>query len=258
MSVLPDESDRVPPPSLHALEYSTQRRRFRARFVVVPGVILGIALALKLAWLNFSPQWLAATNQWTLNAAIPPSGTVIFSNDPALMTGLLGQPLYVLLGQINGCWPGISRVSPILERPDATHVRIQDGCSPVGVMAARGGPAVMVLLGYGIASGNPSMAYLPSYRVQMIASLWPGTRATELHYGYRELGLTSSVELTVYTAKIDPADSSHLTIGYKLNGHSGQIDGWLFRDNHMDFHIASGPATTLPGRWYVPARPSQP
>lgn len=49
--------------------------------------------------------------------------------------------------------------------------------------------------------------------------------------------------LTIYGGEPDQTDSSHFTIGYRLNGQPGTIDGWLLDSGKVKIHVRNGPAT---------------
>ena len=49
--------------------------------------------------------------------------------------------------------------------------------------------------------------------------------------------------LTIYGGEPDQTDSSHFTIGYRLNGQPGTIDGRLLDSGKVKMHVRNGPAT---------------
>ncbi|HEV2294202.1 MAG TPA: hypothetical protein VGR35_10115 [Tepidisphaeraceae bacterium] len=49
-------------------------------------------------------------------------------------------------------------------------------------------------------------------------------------------------KLQYYAGQSDPADRSHFTIEYAINGERGTIDGWLRMDDTVDLVVRDGPA----------------
>ncbi|HTW93802.1 MAG TPA: hypothetical protein VMD30_03340 [Tepidisphaeraceae bacterium] len=54
----------------------------------------------------------------------------------------------------------------------------------------------------------------------------------------------------LYAGQSDPANPSHLTIGYAINGQIGTFDIWLCNSEGLRFHIRDGPATTRPTEYF--------
>ena len=48
--------------------------------------------------------------------------------------------------------------------------------------------------------------------------------------------------LTFFAGQPDPADASHFTVGYSVDGQSGIIDGWLKNDRELRLQVRDGPA----------------
>jgi hypothetical protein len=51
--------------------------------------------------------------------------------------------------------------------------------------------------------------------------------------------------ITFMVGQPDPADPSHFTIGYTMNGQAGTIDGWLTDGRTVKMQVRDGPAKTL-------------
>jgi hypothetical protein len=53
--------------------------------------------------------------------------------------------------------------------------------------------------------------------------------------------------LRIFAGQPDPADTSHLTIKYDLDGHAGTIDGWMRFGDNLQLLIRDGPLRWLDG-----------
>lgn len=56
------------------------------------------------------------------------------------------------------------------------------------------------------------------------------------------LASAPSDRIRLFAGQPDPADPSHFTIGYAVNGRPGTIDGWLQDDERVKFRVRGGPA----------------
>jgi hypothetical protein len=81
--------------------------------------------------------------------------------------------------------------------------------------------------------------------------------------------ITRPVLFSMFTGTANPADQSHFTIPYKINGYDGVIDGWLhaagpllrprtgsgssFGGSERGWNMVVPPATQ-PESWHWPAR----
>jgi hypothetical protein len=67
-----------------------------------------------------------------------------------------------------------------------------------------------------------------------------------------QLTIQYSDQLRLYAGQADPADASHFTIAYDLDGHPGTIDGWLKPDGSVVLKPQVGKVAN--GVWYPHAK----
>jgi hypothetical protein len=233
------------------------------RVVAIAAILIGGYLLYRFAWTAARAQWIACANQAKLESAIPPPDSVTYSQSPSLIADLKSDPLYDVYGQGNRTVPAVYRWSPWLTDPDRPGAGDRHTLYPLGIMRVPGHELRMVFLGAWSQLSPPDkqQASVPAYSISSRATLWLGTRDRQLHFGYPppKIELDESDELTVYAGKIDPTDTSHVTVDYLLNGQRGTIDGWLQKDDTMLFYVRSGPAATRPTQGFLSApSPSSP
>ena len=51
--------------------------------------------------------------------------------------------------------------------------------------------------------------------------------------------------MTILAGQVDPRDSSHFTIGYRLDDQPGTLEGWLMDDGSVRMQVRDGPAEVL-------------
>lgn len=51
--------------------------------------------------------------------------------------------------------------------------------------------------------------------------------------------------LRMFAGQPDPADASHFTIGYELNGQPGTVDGWVVNGGRVNLRVRDGPALAV-------------
>jgi len=252
-----DSTPAAPSPGRPLMDYSAQpAKRNPLRVLGLVLLILMLSFGAVWCWQTCWPQVMRFQQERVLESAIPPTGTVIYSDVPALQATLGNQTLYQIYGPSNGVLPALRRHSPWIVDVDQRGARLQSGVSPCGIMSVANGTGRLVsLAGWADSEYPPTKKWMsfPCYSVDSRATLWPGTRHKQLAYHYPQIELLTSDELTIYTGDIDPKDSSHIVMNYTLNGQAGAVDGWLLPNDNMAFHIRSGPATTRPSKNYLSA-----
>jgi hypothetical protein len=55
-----------------------------------------------------------------------------------------------------------------------------------------------------------------------------------------------SRRVRIFAGQADPADESHFTLTYEVDGHRGLIDGWLDPYDKVRMQVRDGPAVGAP------------
>jgi hypothetical protein len=125
---------------------------------------------------------------------------------------------------------------------------VVDGClnrvvDPYASAGAEGGPSVPV--------GAPAGYEWRVYRVYAIDPATVGTAEQWSQWMPFDATLGEGRRATVFNGQPDPADGSHFTVGYEVDGRRGTIDGWLTDDPlaRVQLTVRGGPALT-----YLPER----
>jgi hypothetical protein len=245
----PSQAGTAPRPLAYSsLGVGSPRRRRLIRIAIIAGICGSSYAGIKFV----VPQCFAFSNQLKIESIIAPQGTVIYTDSPAAIPSYRNNAIYQEYDMgSGGHW--ISRHSIWIQDPDDKRTRSCSGLAPTGLMRAKGGPwrliglsAFSEYLGVGRHRVN-----FPNVEVCSRATLWPGTRCKQIGYFYDKIDLNDGDELTVYQGRVDPADPSHLSIDYAINGVKGVIDGWLKPNDKMVFFIRSGPASTRPSQRFL-------
>lgn len=218
----------------------------------------------------YTPHWTEYTSQRQQDAAVPPAGEIIYSEEPAdiaRLAGVAGYTTKQLPGPMIYSGPIIPRVRAVW-REGVTWAGMSGGypfwlphyrdVTPCGRYRAVGGDERFIHFISGACAGHHDGdrdVYLPGCRVSSVVTLWPGPPMKAVGSGYGAVQLIPGDHVIVYSPFPDSKDTSHFTVGYAINGQPGVIDGWLLPSDEVVFRLTSGPATTRPVKGYVSAKP---
>jgi len=212
MSTAPPQLDYGKPPPLH------HRRGFQRAAIVG-----AIAILLVVAWQQGPTWWReirAAYYERQCKAYTTPVSQIIFSYDvSAGRTDTSSAP---------DCWIKFCATSYFagfsLRGPRVPLVFLHERVTPSGDKQL----VAVVLTGYS------------RRNLQFDAGLSAADRCsiytTPVDIEHLDTGL-----LRLYAGQPDPADPSHFTIGYDMNGKPGTIDGWLENDRSVEIQVRDGP-----------------
>ena len=229
---------------LPKLAYGRRPRRGRRviAFIVV-AVMLTATTYLVVRW--YRPQWTDYRGQLALESSIAPPGSVLFSDDPADVAALTGQPYYERW-TYSPAGPAVVRKSawrPFREQPRS---RFQLGVPPIGLRRVPSGPWRVIHITFCDSGTQSNVArgfLFPTYTVWSRATLRPGTPAKQLSNVSCPVGLELNDRVTLRAGRLDPADESHFTLDYTINGVPDTIDCYLGANDKLTFGLRSGPMT---------------
>ena len=178
--------------------------------------------------------WQRQAEQYSL-----PSGTPVYTTDPALATRLISSgrgydstgvaavlhpAVWIRLGHYAG-------LRPDSDGPLFLHVRRRpDGIERIS--AVRVGARAYVF-------GTVYLDIEP--QTYWVARSGTGNPMSAVASGAVRLIQRQDDRVTIYAGQIDPTDASHFTIAYSINGLSGTLDGWLQNDDTVRFVARDGP-----------------
>lgn len=213
-------------------------RRHPCRAALVVVVILGCigaAVGGKSGWKAFERhrmwQDLIARQQKCLDYTAPPT-QVVADDDPAHFDKLLKiSKSYQLQG--GGEWPAYVACTPTVlkEFPEVSETDILF----LGGRRSPAGHSRLIICYIRGIGKNRNVYLLTRSTVPATVGKWP---TPVLQSGSLMLGdRTAQEHVQFFAGQVDPADASHFTIRYSLDGASHIIDGWLQDDDNVKLTV---------------------
>ena len=256
------------------LAYGRQTRRWyldrRLYYAAGLLIVLGVAAYLLKPILQpYWDQWQFLALQKRLSQPAVPEGTVIYTEDDALIARLRGQAHYhngyngTPTGKLSSNW------SPPGDWPLVLYYALQEGLPTTnggqlvdagfrGIRLTPGGQERLVATGITSTprSDTQRVVCMP-YSTITLATSTHGSRGKADSFGPSGILLEWSDRLTIYVGQTDPKDANRITYAYTLNGQPGQIEYRLRDNGSLALSVVSGPAKKAP-RWWSRRDPIPP
>jgi hypothetical protein len=218
-------------------------------------------------WVPYLEQVQVAWKQERLMRELHPPTKPAYSDDPLLVPGLLEQPGYVEDPWVNvfGFQPGDAHEyewPPAVLWDDPDSLPAVGGAVNIPSLFRHGrtspnGTVYLSAIGaYTWAdTGGQRIVYLGHRTVTLIPWRSPGSLPSEVSAEGVRLLLGREQRLTLYHGQPDPADASHFTIAYLLDGQAGTIDGYVRDDGTIRLTVRDGALQARQPRWAAPPLP---
>lgn len=240
------------PPLQYAARPSWHARR-RVRLALLVGVLVILAVVGALAWKRYGPRLQKRMQMLSLQrsclAYVPPTGTVLYAQDGTDTPA--SQPWKRFLSM-----KALPAWQTFQERHVEPHGPLQSGgLQSQGTLfvGERRSPADnrrLVAVDLRMSWNNRNWYATVEKRAVVPGTLrtepretWGGPPAADLTstnlVGQREdlFIFDWNRKVKLFAGRPDPADPSHFTIDYELDGRHGTIDGWLRDDDAVDLKL---------------------
>lgn len=262
----------MPDPALQPLDYAPVETQVRQWWKVRRLLIWLVIAAALFATLQYGPAMVQQAwyigSQRKCMAYTAPADQLDYANDPAEATGLLatgwksvasvvGQSPYAVLGPTMSAGRELPPLSGVGEETLGSYARIGWGYIRQGVnnapirtgaflhaRQAKGSPERLVAIVFLERQNAPTEDRL----LEINALVWrpatwsPGSRLELAGLSTRVFTKIDRRRVHLFAGQPDPADASHFTLRYDIDGQPGTIDGWLDSFDRVRLQVRDGPA----------------